>query len=156
MPEYQNDRRNALNLDQIMTVVGPDLTSGNPSLRVLEKHKGINSLNDCLEIFACNPGPSGACIEYLIRGKEGPINNHPIPSVYIKFQNGNPNTEGANGITQEALTTVLIDRFESFEAGMFACEENALVLHHLQRALWYMTVRSHRRIVEGKEGTLQV
>jgi len=137
----------------LIDAVGPDLTATNPALQVVETHE-INDLNKCLDVFAWNPGPSGACIEYLIRGKVGPLNNHPVPSVYVKFQNGNPNTEGANGVTAEVFLAMLIHRFEAFQVGPFACMENEMVINHLQIAMGYIGSRVQRRVSEGKDGTL--
>ena len=63
---------------------------------------------------------------------------------------------GVNGITNEALLAVLIDRLEGFQRGPFACDENAAMLVALQTALGLASMRSHKRDRDGIEGTHQV
>lgn len=80
-----------------------------------------------------------------------PIN--PEQEILILFQNGPIKDAGVNGLTNEALLAVLIDRTEIFQQGPFACEENARALTGLRDALDAFQIRTRRRIAKGIEGT---
>lgn len=73
----------------------------------------------------------------------------------IHFQQGPPSEVGCNGITNEALLAIVIDRLRGFQAGQFACRENALALTKLEEALHWLQSRSLDRIKRGVEGTYQ-
>jgi hypothetical protein len=73
--------------------------------------------------------------------------------VDIRFQNGPINEHGVNGISQEALLAVVIDRLRSFQAGPYACRENATALTKCEEALMWLKLRTQRRIDRGVEGT---
>jgi hypothetical protein len=61
---------------------------------------------------------------------------------------------GVNGITQEALLTVLIDRLNGFQSGRFASRHNEEALLHLKAALSALQARTRERIARGVEGKL--
>jgi hypothetical protein len=52
----------------------------------------------------------------------------------IQFQNGPIAEAGVNGITQEVLLAIVADRLRSFQAGPYACQENADALSHVSAA----------------------
>lgn len=93
------------------------------------------------------PGSGGACHAYRISG----MNN---PDFYCElfFQDGAIKEVGVNGITQEALLAIVIDRLRGFQSGQFACNENARALSHVKRALRQLQVRTLTRIARGVEG----
>jgi hypothetical protein len=71
----------------------------------------------------------------------------------LNFQDGPVGTAGANGITNEALLAVVLDRLECFQRGAYKCRENALAITKLEEALHWLGHRSRdceRRGVEGK------
>lgn len=72
---------------------------------------------------------------------------------FIGFQNGPIKESGVNGVTQEALLAVVIDRLRSFQAGPFSCRENAIALTHCEEALMWLQRRTVARIKRGVEGT---
>jgi hypothetical protein len=74
---------------------------------------------------------------------------------FIGFQNGPIKEYGVNGITQEALLAVVIDRLRSFQAGPFSCRENSIALTHIEEALMWLQRRTVARIKRGVEGTNQ-
>ena len=76
-------------------------------------------------------------------------------SLDIHFQEGPIKEHGVNGITQEALLAITIDRLRSFQAGSFSCRENAIVLTHIEEALMWLQRRTVARIKRGVEGTNQ-
>jgi hypothetical protein len=95
------------------------------------------------------PGQGGANHEYVIAfdGENGKgVNCH------VSFQNGPIKEYGVNGVTQETLLAVVIDRLRSFQAGPFACAANAMALHHTEAALELLQQRTKDRIARGVEG----
>lgn len=73
----------------------------------------------------------------------------------VIFQNGPIKEFGVNGITGEALMAIQIDRLRSFQAGPYACRENAVALTHMEEALMWLQRRTVARIKRGVEGTHQ-
>jgi hypothetical protein len=109
------------------------------------------------------PGAGGANHVYRILGAD--LKKHPananvseedIPHwVTILFQNGPIKEAGVNGLTQEALLAIVIDRLRSFQAGPFASGYNAVALDHCEKALRSLQRRTLERISRGVEGTNQ-
>lgn len=83
------------------------------------------------------------------------------PTVYLEFfdavsmafQNGPIKESGINGISQEALIAVLIDRLEGFQSGQFKCHDNQVALDSLQNARLWLHKRTMDRVARGVEGT---
>lgn len=122
-------------------------------MREIHSHK-VNGLNECIVVEAIDgPGSGGASHEYRISGVKGPLDHHPIPTIDIRFQNGPLNEVGANGITNEALLAVVIDRLQCFQKGPFACRENALALTKLEESMHWLHHRTRERVARGVEGT---
>lgn len=123
--------------------------------RELTGHR-VNGLNECICIEAIDPpGPGGANCEYRISGIKGPLDHHPILTIHIRFQNGSLRDVGANGITNEALVAVLIDRMEGFQGGPFANIANAVALEMFRAAQHALKSRTLERTSRGVEGTHQ-
>lgn len=110
------------------------------------------------------PGQGGACHRYEITGFDNESNpsrfnssgySHSGARLVIMFHNGPIQEAGVNGITQEALLAIIIDRLRSFQAGQFSCRENAIALTHCEEALMWMQRRTVARIKRGVEGTNQ-
>lgn len=118
-------------------------------MRKLTGHK-INPCNDKIEVKVVDkPGAGGANHHYAV---EFPI--HPdVPPLNIKFQNGPINEAGINGVTQEVLIEICIDRLKSFQSGPYSCRENALALTKLEEAKMWLHSRTLLRIDRGVEGT---
>lgn len=118
--------------------------------RALLDHK-IEGVDNALEIQVLDePGQGGACHEYMIFGRIGETTTEQLCSIH--FQNGPAKEFGVNGITQEALITVCIDRLRSFQEGDFRCRENAIALTHLEEALMWLQKRTRDRLNRGVEG----
>lgn len=110
------------------------------------------------------PGQGGANHLYQITGfntctnaSDPFLKRHGLPAEHstVLFQNGPIREFGVNGITQEALLAIVIDRLRSFQAGPFACRENALALTYSEQALMWLQSRTYQRIRRGVEGTNQ-
>lgn len=149
-------------------------------MRSLTDHK-LNGLNDALNIDVLDePGHGGACHQYQIYW--GAIRRGPRPTIdeiekilaepsgpklsmlpdgsvsvgntaLIAFQNGPIQEAGINGISQEALLAVVIDRLRSFQGGQYSCRENAIALTHCEDALMWLQKRTRDRLARGVEGT---
>ena len=114
--------------------------------RRVEGHK-VNPANDVIEIDVLDaPGAGGANHEYAVTLPNGHITR-------ISFQNGAIAEAGVNGLTQEVLIAICIDRLKSFQAGEFSCRENALALTKLQEAQHWLHHRTRERMTRGVEGT---
>jgi hypothetical protein len=108
------------------------------------------------------PGAGGANHRYEIAGFD--TANNPSHDGFgssfsreiVLFQNGPIKESGINGITQEALLAVVIDRLRSFQAGPFSGRENAIALTHCEEALMWLQRRTVARIKRGVEGTSHV
>lgn len=121
--------------------------------REILSHK-VNSLNECIVVEAVDePGSGNASHQYRISGMKGPLDNHPIPTIDIRFQNGPIKESGANGITNEALLAIVIDRLQAFQTSNFACRENAIALTKLEEAQHWLKHRTEARVARGVEGT---
>jgi hypothetical protein len=136
-------------------------------MRSITDHR-LNGLNDAIEINAIgDPGPGGANHNYSVV-----LSPPGRPSFHVGqlvFQNGPiSKPEDMNGITNEALLAVLIDRMRGFQygrrpdgtfdeaqRGQFACRENAIALTHLEDALHWLQHRTRARLQRGVEGTLK-
>lgn len=72
---------------------------------------------------------------------------------HVQFQDGPIKEHGINGITNEILLAMVIDRLEGFQTSPFACEENAAALTNLKDGLGMLQYRTKRRLERGVEGT---
>lgn len=125
----------------------------------------VNPANDKIEILVNDePGAGGANHRYEITGfdtENNPSNKSPDGYDYscsrmvILFQNGTIPENGTNGVTQEVLLAIVQDRLHSFQAGPFACRENAIALTHLETAMLWLQKRTRDRMTRGVEGTHQ-
>lgn len=127
-------------------------------VRTLTDHK-LNGLNDAINVLALDdPGVGGASHVYrldLVSAPDGPGITAAESHLEIRFQEGPVHEAGVNGVSGEALLTVLIDRLRGFQTGQFACRENAVALTHLETALMWLQKRTRDRLARGVEGTLR-
>ncbi|MBC2594908.1 hypothetical protein H5P28_11630 [Ruficoccus amylovorans] len=134
----------------------------------------VNGLNEAIDVLAVDePGPGGANHEYALRlnrDREKSLHDTTI----IRFQNGPIQESGFNGLSNEALLAVLIDRMRGFQhqregdnpervpgfnfasRGKYACKENACALTHLEEAMMWLQKRTRDRMARGVEGTHKV
>jgi len=129
-------------------------------MRKLTGHK-INPANDKLEILVTDePGAGGANHRYEIRGFDTITNSsvqdeQAFQGLDIIFQNGPIPANGVNGITQEVLLEIIADRLRSFQAGPYACRENAIALTKIEDAQMWLHSRTLKRMQRGVEGTME-
>lgn len=118
-------------------------------MRTVEYHK-INPTNDRLDIVVADePGHGGASHVYEVQ--HAATAGVP-PMLTISFQNGPIGEHGVNGVTQEILLAIVIDRLRSFQAGPFSSRENALALTKCEEALHWLQQRTLDRMRRGVEG----
>lgn len=138
-------------------------------MHTVTDHK-VNGLNEAIAITAADePGPGGANHRYdLTLKREEEDTGTWDTLVSLRFQNGPiSKPEDMNGITNEALIAVAIDRMRGFQYGRmpdgafntrcpgpYACKENACALTHLEEALMWLQKRTRDRMARGVEGTM--
>lgn len=111
----------------------------------------VPGLNDKLAITVCDePGPGGANHSYNIR-----YDHEKNLDCCIWFQNGPLQESEPNGVSNESLIAIVIDRMRGFQSGDFACRENAIALTKLQEAMHWLQHRTRERLARGVEGTNQ-
>lgn len=117
-------------------------------MRTITTHH-TNEANKAITLEADdrNPENGNASHEYKIGiGSEG-------TDCVLEFQNGPIGEVGVNGITNEVLLAIVIDRLEGFQSSKWACEENARALSNLNLALAELEYRTKKREARGVEGT---
>jgi hypothetical protein len=71
----------------------------------------------------------------------------------VQFQHGPRHLDSSTpGATDQVLLAILIDRYRGFQAGPFACRENALALTKMEEALHWMEHRANDRARRGVLG----
>jgi len=124
-------------------------------MRTIDYHK-INPTNDLLTVEVMDPpGHGGASHHYEIRTPDwtrAPDGSNAVGIWDINFQNGPIAEHGVNGVTQEVLLSIVIDRLRSFQAGPFSSRENALALTKCEEALHWLQQRTLDRMRRGVEG----
>lgn len=128
----------------------------------IHTHK-INPCNDTLKIERLDePGAGGAHHLYAITGFNSGTNpsdpfvfryGEPAQHSTVLFQNGPIPESGVNGVTNEALLAIVIDRLQCFQKGPYVCRENALALTKLEEAMHWLHHRTKARMERGVEGT---
>src|SRR5690606_31899597 len=104
-------------------------------MKKITDHIG-SAANNVLTITAMDePGPGGAHHHYDIGTftSKHPSDSGDLPIVghMLLFQKGTVPEVGVNGITEEALLAILIDRLRGFQSGPYSCRENAVALTHI-------------------------
>lgn len=114
------------------------------------------------------PGQGGACHRYAVitesagynpdgNGRDG-MEHLQVDGKWfdvlmrVDFQNGPIQEVGINGVQQEHLQAIVIDRLRSFQAGPFAGRENGVALTHQETALMWLQRRTVDRIRRNVEG----
>lgn len=126
-------------------------------MREITSHK-VSGLNEALKVLALDePGSGGACHHYQIATPNKPLREQLKASAHcnIEFQDGPIGEAGVNGISNEALLAVLIDRLQGFQSGAFKCRENAIALTKLEEVMHWLQHRTRERMARGVEGALK-
>lgn len=112
-----------------------------------------NPLNAGLTVTAIGePGPGGASMRYKIEGgDDAKMSIADFVSCDIRFQNGNP-ANAINGVSNEALLAIVMDRLNGFQQGPFACDDNAWAYECIVRAMRILHKRNIDRTARGVAG----
>jgi hypothetical protein len=129
-----------------------------------------DSANQLTIAVTDQPGQGGANHRYEVDGFDATHNASNPPDLddegdekqttgpcrlTVLFQNGPIKEFGVNGITQEVLLAIVIDRLRRFQAGPFACAANASALADCCSALTWLQERMRDRLARGVEGKTQ-
>lgn len=95
------------------------------------------------------PGPGGGHHRYNVR-----IDSQQFGTLdkLVEFQEGSVKEVGVNGIQNEHLLAMVIDRLQGFQSGPYACQENAVALTKLREAMFWLEERTKDRANRGVEG----
>lgn len=74
----------------------------------------------------------------------------------LHFQHGPIAEAGVNGLTNEALIAIVIDRLEGAQTGDFRSRYNALAITKLEEASLWLARRTLDRMARGVEGQNKV
>ena len=112
--------------------------------------------NEHTEVFAVDErGPGGANHVYEVKRKIDKTKTGQTIEVLstIVFQKGPIKESGINGIHNEDLLAIVIDRLQGFEKGPYTCKHNGRALVDLYGALLHLQKRTKERKKRGVEGT---
>jgi hypothetical protein len=117
---------------------------------MLTEHKA-NECNEAIDIEPMAPSVATDCPEYSITWKSpaGVL----VGELVLSFQHGPIAEVGTNGITNEALLAIILDRLRRFQAGAYKCRENAVAITKLEEGLMWLQKRTREREQRGVEGT---
>lgn len=135
----------------------PKATEGN---RALYDHK-VNKFNrENVVVFTTDErAPDNANHHYRIEVYKAGANENPksiqaelIAYCDIHFQDGGLKEVGPNGITDQALLAIVLDRWRGFNDGLYRCRENSVAITKLEEALLWNAKRANDRAMRGVEG----
>ena len=121
-------------------------------MRKLDTIQKVSKLNDVYTVD--EKGPGNANHQYVIVKKD--IEPSELGAVLgeLTFQKGPRVLEDSQqGILDVDLLEISRDRLKGFQAGDFACEENAKALEHIELALMYLNKRTEDRHFRNVLGT---
>lgn len=124
-------------------------------MRAITTHHDGYGLNDIITIEPDeeDPNSGGASHNYVAKIHGG---SEPRVVTIVNFQHGPRNEPNSNpGVTEAVLLAILIDRMSSFQAGPYACRENALVKTKCEEALHWLNHRTAERVKRGVLGKNQ-
>jgi hypothetical protein len=107
------------------------------------------------EVWAIDePGAGNAHHIYEIIAKD--TDGGQRQSTILKFQNGPIKEVGVNGLHNEDLIAIILDRLHCFQKGDFVCKENGKAIVDLYGALQWLRERTKKREKRGVEGTSEI
>jgi hypothetical protein len=121
-------------------------------MRQITGHEG-SALNNAVRITADERDESGRCHHYIVDIVGGAPDSGGQAFDMPPFQKGPLLEAGLNGISDEVLIAIVIDRLEGFNGGPYRCRENSLALTKLEEALHWLKHRTAARQKRGVEGT---
>lgn len=74
----------------------------------------------------------------------------------VNFQEGAIKEYGVNGVNNEDLIAMVLERLNGFQNSDYKCRENAIAITKLEEALMWLRKRTMERENRGVEGTQKV
>lgn len=107
----------------------------------------------CTTVYAVDEKEFGANHHYVVRetDKDGGV-----PSwapVHVHFQKGPVKEKGINGVHNEDLIAIVIDRLQGLNSTDFKCRENSVAITKLEEGLMWLNKRTLERRARGVEGS---
>lgn len=125
----------------------------NLNMTKLDTIQKREKLNEVIRIGS--PGPGGAHHEYIIVRADGEKPGVLNSVADIQFQKGpRAAQDSVSGVCDQDLLEIVRDRLRAFQAGPYACFENARALMHIEQALIQLNERVEDRIERGVLGTM--
>lgn len=119
-------------------------------MKIIHDHE-TNPINASIRIEADEPdAENGNASHHYSLTYPGSIGQE------VRFQHGPIAEVGHNGVTNEALLALVIDRLRGFQSSKYSCRENAIALTKLEEALHWLHARTRAREARGVEGTNKV
>jgi len=104
-------------------------------------------------VFATDKKEFNANHAYQVMAAE--VGSNLVPFSVI-FQKGPIKENGVNGLHNEDLIAMVLDRLQSFQESEYKCRENAIAVTKLEEALMWLRKRTTDRETRGVEGTSEV
>lgn len=101
------------------------------------------------QVAACDEPRQTACHRFVVL--ESKSDEKVLQQ--IKFQNGPIKEAGVNGVHNEDLLVIVLDRLQGFQNSEFKCRENAIAITKIEEALLWLNKRTRDREIRGVEGT---
>ena len=105
------------------------------------------------QVFAVDEKEFNANHKYQVRQSHPQIEGHEAILQDVIFQKGPIKENGVNGVSNEDLLVMVIDRLYSFQDSPFKCRENAIAITKLEEALMWLGKRTADRERKNIEGT---
>lgn len=74
----------------------------------------------------------------------------------VDFQKGPIKERGVNGVANEDLIVMVLERLYNFQKTKFACKENEIAITKLEESLMWLRKRTQDREARNVEGTSNV
>lgn len=122
----------------------------------MEKLNTIQKRNNLNTVYRDGePGPGEAYHDYVVSFGDG-LPESDGDSVRIQFQRGpRKDPEARKGVLNGDLLEIVRDQLRAFQAGPFACRENACALTHIEEALMWLNRRAEDRAERNVLGTTE-
>lgn len=129
--------------------------------RELYDHKGSKLNRECIRVYTNDlRAEDNAHHKYVIDVEKPALTSDQVTEVVerceLNFQNGGLAEVGPNGITEQALLAVVLDRLRSFNDGPYRSRENSVAITKIEEALMWMQKRADDRARRGVEGVRAV
>jgi len=115
--------------------------------REVTDHRELGGLNNQIDIWCLDSAmqPNNACHVYQ-------IDVGGVPTTTLHFQKGPVKEHGLNGLSNEVLVAICIDRLRGFQGGQFKCDSNQKQLEYLEAYMAEAKARTAGRVAGGVEG----